>query len=402
MNRSRRRAARGLTLIEMMVAIVVGMVMTAAAFSVMRTSETRKRTTTSVNDINQSGNYAAYLIDQWVRSAGSGFGQSARYAYGCAVFAAKNATQVLPRTGALPAPFAAVNAAVGGTFRLAPVVIFPDATTPGVSGGTSDALVVMGSGNGTSGAPYPLSGFATSSQLTLNSSVGLSAGDLLLVTDQQAAAGGGPANCMVQQVASAFTGGTATALPLGGSFANGTVGTVSVASFSGDAMVLNLGGGSSLPNFLAIGVGDNNALFSYDLLQQGDTPLQARAEGVFEMKALYGYDTNQDGRISESEWVSPSASGYTPADLLSGSAAANLRLQRIKAVRVGLLMRTSLPERTTAGPDAVQRPTATALSLFDDLDGAGLKYERTLSTAEQAYRYRKVEFTVPLRNNLLF
>lgn len=402
MKTARRRAARGLTLIEMMVAIVVGMLMTAVAFSVMRTSETRKRTTTTVNDINQAGNYAAYLIDQWVRSAGSGMGQTARFAYGCAVYAAKGATQVLPRTGALPAPFADVHTAVSGTFRLAPVVIFPDGTTPGVSGSASDALVVMASGTGTAGAPYPFNGFATSTQLTLNSSVGITGGDLLLVADQQAATGGGPANCMVQQAASTFTGGTATALSLGGSFANATVGSVSVADFSGDGVVVNLGGGSSRPNFLVMGVGDNNALFTYDLLQQGDTPLQARAEGVFEMKALYGFDANEDGRISDSEWVSPSASGYTPADLLDGSAAASRRLQLIKAVRVGMLMRTSLPERTTAGPDAVVRPSATAVSLFDDLDGAGLKYERTLTTAEQAYRYRKVEFTVPLRNNLLF
>lgn len=394
MNRRSISPQRGMTLVEMMVAITVGMVMTAAAFSVMKTSETRKRTTTSVNDINQAGNYAATLVDQWVRSAGSGVGQAAPYTFGCAVHSAKGGTQVLPRVNALPAPFAGVNAAVGGVYRLAPVVIFPNATTPGVSGASADALIVMASGSGTSAAPIPLTGFPTAAQLTVNNSVGVNAGDLLLLADQQATAAGGPSNCMVQQVNAGFTGGSATAVPLGGTYAAGTVGSTGVAGFTGDSVAINLGGNASGPRMLVIGVGDNNVLFTYDLLQLGAEPLQARAEGVFEMKALYGFDANDDGRISDAEWVSPSATGYTPADLLAGTAAANKRLRQIKAVRVGMLLRTSLPEQS----GSKQAPTATSISLFDD---TALKYDRPLTGDERLYRYRKVEFTVPLRNNLL-
>ena len=109
---------RGLTLIELMVGILISMILALAVFLVLSRSEGFKRTTTSVNDINQTGNYAMYTLDKWVRSSGSGFQQAAAYAFGCPLHAAHSGTQILPRTNALPAPFASVN--TSGIFRLAP------------------------------------------------------------------------------------------------------------------------------------------------------------------------------------------------------------------------------------------------------------------------------------------
>jgi type IV pilus assembly protein PilW len=68
-------------------------------------------------------------------------------------------------------------------------------------------------------------------------------------------------------------------------------------------------------------------------------------------------------------------------------------------VRIGLILRTSLPER-----DVV---STKALTLFSDL-GSTLTYTRTLKTdtedatrRERHYRYRTVELTIPLRNPLM-
>ncbi len=58
---------RGHTLIELMVAIVIGMILVIAAFSVMATFEGGKRTTTAMNDALQSGNFGLYEIDKLVR-----------------------------------------------------------------------------------------------------------------------------------------------------------------------------------------------------------------------------------------------------------------------------------------------------------------------------------------------
>lgn len=45
--------------------------------------------------------------------------------------------------------------------------------------------------------------------------------------------------------------------------------------------------------------------------------------------------------------------------------------------------------------------TPASLSLFADL-GSSLTYTRSLTTAERRYRYRTLETTLPLRNNLLW
>src|SRR4051812_2186576 len=90
---------RGMSLIELMVALVIGLVMSLAIFGVLINFESQKRTMTSTNDINQAGDYAAYLIDRWVRSAGSGYAQAGLYSavvspdtpqppFGCPLYAA--------------------------------------------------------------------------------------------------------------------------------------------------------------------------------------------------------------------------------------------------------------------------------------------------------------------------
>ena len=119
-----------------------------------------------------------------------------------------------------------------------------------------------------------------------------------------------------------------------------------------------------------------------------DAP-QAQAEGVFEMHALYGVDTNNDGKVDA--WVSPSTGDFSVSALSAGDAIAAMRLNQIKAIRVGLILRTSLAEK-----DAV---TTSPLSLFADLKDLHLDYPRDLNEEEQHFRYRTMDTTIPVRNN---
>jgi type IV pilus assembly protein PilW len=430
------RRQRGVTLMELMVALLIGMVLSLAMTVVLTTAEGRKRTLTSANDINQAGNYAAYLLDQWVRSAGSGFTQAAGYNYGCKLYAnqaSQSNTQILPSYSgsALPAPFARVTEAADstlGVFRLAPVVILPDATTPSVSGKTSDVLVVMGGAAGQGEIPTEFSGFATAAQLNLVNTAGFSNNDLVLVAGVEPdATTSGIANCLLDQVsATAFSstdgrGGTATAMPLAGDY---HVAGTQLAALSNNSAAMALGNVAlgRPPQFQVIGVGDNNTLYTYDLLNTAAAStrtVQARADGVFEMHALYGIDVNCDGKISSSEWFKPvttatTTNPYTLAALMAGTVqevqsrpatastrlstcssltTANDYLQKILAIRIGLILRTSLPEKDTA-------TTASSLTLFSDL-GTSQKYTRTLTDAEKLYRYRTVEATVPARNPMM-
>ena len=153
-----------------------------------------------------------------------------------------------------------------------------------------------------------------------------------------------------------------------------------------------------------IGVNASNTLVDYPILTGTKTSLQV-ADGVLEMHAVYGVDEGRQRRDHQlggatGTWaignlMGTTAGGATPGGTGSPGTGAFL-LERIKAIRVGLILRTDLPENTKTGATI----TAGPLTLFSDLPG--LTYTRTLtSTAEKGYRYRTIEATIPIRNNLL-
>ena len=388
--------ARGFTLLELMIAVVIAMVMSLAIFTALATSEERKRSLTSVNDISQTGNVAAYQIENALRSAGSGFAQSGATTYGCQLMASDSGAgngAVLPFPSATPMapPFQALGAALAGIFRLAPVIIVKNGTMPAISGKPSDALIIMAGTAGFGEVPIVFNNVATASQLTLLNSMSLRGDDVILVTDKTGA--NGPVPCMIEQVATALgNGGNTPLVPLAGRYAANPIGTSNLTAFSANAAVLNLGNVvTSPPGFQILGVGNDNVLFRYDLLHNaGFNVSQALADGVFEMHALYGIDGNLDGTVDE--WKPPDAQGFDYLTLASGTAAASLTLQKIKAIRIALILRTAQPERkvVSSGP----------LRLFADL-GPTLAIDRQLVGNEQNYRYRTIDITVPLRNALL-
>jgi type IV pilus assembly protein PilW len=381
-----------MTLIEMMVALVIGMVLSLGVFSMLAVGEGRKRATTSANDIDQASGYAMFVMDRLIRGAGAGFASAGSFAYGCTVHAAKGGNALLPAAAPLPSPFDAVNTGTPGVFRLAPVLIAPGQTVPHVSGQPSDVLVVMGGSGGAAAYPVEFRGAPTETALDLPNTLGFSGDDLVLVSEPAVP------QCMVQQVRSGYSGSTANSLPLAGSYAAAVVDDAAVTAYTSGAAVMNIGNvvHGNPPAMQLIGVGDGSTLYSYDLLQTAgaSTPrAQPIADAVFELHALYGVDPAGTGTIT---WVSPDSPTYNLASLMAGTPAAAQLLQSIKAVRLGVIMRAAANEKS-----AVSQPS---LTMFDDLldaDGHPLSRTRTLSAEERLYRYRVVESTIPIRNNML-
>ena len=392
-----QRALRGMSLVELLIAMVIGMFVSLAIFGVLAASEGRKRTTTSVSDINQAGSYAMYAMDKLIRNAGAGFSYGVTTnPYGCPIFAQNGGGQILPRSSGLPAPFATVNTGAANRFGLYPLLVIPNGTTSSMSGQPSDALVVMSGNSGTSTVPVPFIGTTgpTSASVSLQYSQGISANDILLLTDQQTPGSSDPLlSCMITQV-SAVNG---TLVSLAGTYYSPTIGSASLTAMTAKGTAIDLGNivGGNAPSFNVIGVGDSNILYSYDLLQTTNTPLTALAEGVFEMYALYGVDTSNPADNIIDTWVSPrtTTGEFAWSSLTAGTDAAALSLAKIQAVRIGLIMRTSLPEKTVVAPASL-----TVFSGFTDASSASLAITRTLSGTEQNYRYRVVESTIPLRN----
>ncbi|SEF28183.1 PilW family protein [Variovorax sp. NFACC27] len=368
---------RGLSLIELLVAMVIGLIVTLAVTSVITVGEGKRRTTTSTNDMDQTGAYAAYLLDRAVRSAGSSLTQSTqptdRGVFGCRL----NVASLLPAS-AFPAPFAK-NFKAASDLRVAPVLIAKSQSDAG-----SDVLVVMGGDAVAGGVPRGLTDPGSANTLSMDNTVGISTDDLVLVSQN------GTADCLLEQV----TGTSTKVLTVGGTYYTaGKTTSLQTLAASTSTYVTPLGNpANGNVQFQLFGVGDNSTLYGYDLLQGGGTTTaQALADGVIQMRALYGLDTNGDGILDA--WADPGATGYDIATVMTTTAT----LRQIVAVRVALVMRSASKER-----DPV---SSASLTLFGDaVDAAKKSLAQTVSlngTDDQNYRYRVVDFTVPLRNMLL-
>lgn len=389
-----RSRARGLTLIELLVALAIGLILTLAVVAVLNRGEGLKRTTTTLNDVNQSANSIAYLMDRTLRSAGSGYAQRWRETFGCQIFASRAPDgQILPRlaTSEFPVPFENVRAALGaaGVMRLAPVLIGKD-----LAGNGGDVLIVMTGTSGFSESPQRVNtNSATTASVVLPSALGVRPNDLMLLADA------GLNQCMLQQVSNAFavTNPPAQLVPFANTYSAATIGVAALSGFSttGQTYAALIGNAvNNLPQFQMLGVGANSTLFSYDLLRAGGDVTVALADGVAEMRALYGVTNAGNAAGTVDAWIDPAddAANWGLAALTSGTAAARDRLRRIVSVRVGLVMRSALPEQGVVAPGT--------LTLFGDL-AATLQQTRTLTTADQNLRHRIVDFTVPLRSVIL-
>jgi type IV pilus assembly protein PilW len=372
-----RRRHAGFTLIELLVAVTIGMALVLAITLMLVRSEGLRRNVTSVNDVSSGGAYLSFLLDRQLRSAGSGFVQSWTVSHNCQLAVARGGAQVLPSLATFPAPFASLPT----TQRLIPLLVYAGAA------GSSDIIAVMAGASGLGESPLGvLPKSATGTSMRVPSTIGIRPNDLALVIQNSD-------TCLMQQVDNTFTGSANQDLRFGGTYATTTVGAVDLttAGATNQAVLALLGNvAGNRPNFNFIGVDANNTLVSYDLLQlDGTSTPVPLADGVAEMRVLYGI--GPAGSHTVSSWVRPDGI-WDAATLQNNTTASNTNLGRISAVRVGLILRSSTPERDNVSGSAV--------TLFADM-GAGLSQTRTLSADEQKLRWRTVDFTVPLRNVML-
>jgi type IV pilus assembly protein PilW len=387
---------QGMTLVELMVAMVIGLGITLAISSVLIASENHKRTTTSTNDAQQTGSYSYYALDKALRGAGSAIAESAFPTdvgvLGCHL----NAGAIFPRAIPFPAPFAAFLGGVTNTLRVAPVLIGKNQSLGG-----SDVIMVMSGSGSAGGVSRQITGGGSAITATLDNTVGFANGDLLLVSQS------GVADCLMEQVAAI----TPPTLNLGGTYYTATASTASMAALAVNTSSYVTPIGNAAANnvqFTLFGVDNNRTLYSYDLLQNlnlvggaGGDSAQAIADGIVQMNALYGIDTNGDG--IQDAWAGPGDAGWDINTVMTSPAL----MKQIVSVRVALVVRGQyydLNGGTAAVPIPVSPPTLTIFNgLKNGPNGTGVSLAQliALSALDQQYRYRVFEFTVPLRNMLV-
>jgi type IV pilus assembly protein PilW len=387
---------KGMTLIELMVAMVIALGMTIAISSVLIASENHKRITTSTNDTQQTGSYAYYALDKALRGAGSAIAESAFPSdvgvLGCHL----NAGTILPRATPFPTPFAGFLGGAAGTLDIAPVLI--GATQ---SQGGSDVIMIMSGSGSAGGVSRQITGGGNATSTILDNTVGFANNDLVLVSQS------GLPDCLLEQVSSVAN----PTLNLGGLYYTATGGGASMATLAGSTSTYVTPLGNAAANnvqFTLFGVDSNRTLFSYDVLRNqnfysgvGGDISQAIADGVVQMNALYGIDSTGAG--IQDTWAGPADAGWDINTVMASPA----KMRQILSVRIALIVRGEYydTKRDAFGaPIAVSPPT---LTIFNGLrrgpggTGSSLAQAVAINVADRQFRYRVFEFTVPLRNMLL-
>ena len=109
-----RRRERGMSLVEILVGVLIGLIGIVVIFQVLSVSENRKRTTVQGSDAQSAGAIALYTLQRDVQLGGYGFGGAHSKQIGCLVQASdKGDTTPVPPVPPRP----------NFTFRLYPIEI---------------------------------------------------------------------------------------------------------------------------------------------------------------------------------------------------------------------------------------------------------------------------------------
>ncbi|HET7160814.1 MAG TPA: PilW family protein [Burkholderiales bacterium] len=336
---------RGFGLVELMVAVVVGLMAILAIMSVFVTSEAQKRTTTGGADAQENAVISLVTLERDLRVAGLGL-----VGLGCNSIAAYNATLI-------PSTF---------TFAPLPVTITRDAPAVG-----NDTIVVAYSTSAYGNIPTSLKGAMPTSDAPLTAAIGdgFVQGDIIMISEP-------PKACaLVQASANAVNSATGWTLAhdSGAPYPFNPPAATNIFPAGGyqtGARVTNMGALIRREYFV-----QNSSLMvrNLNIPDSAVAPLNPMSivNGVTAMRAQYGRDTNADGYIDVYDNTAPA----DPAQLV--------------AVRIAVAARSGQLEK-----DVVSPATLTLWNGGTIADGGAIALDATA----QRYRYKVHQTTVPLRN----
>jgi type IV pilus assembly protein PilW len=368
------RRHAGFTLIELMVGVVLGMLTVVIIANVFATAEGQKRTTTSGSDAQVAGSLALHALQRDVRMAGYGLA-GAPAALGCAITAQFNSTAV---TG----------------LRLVPAEITFGSLTTGA--GTSDQIRVLAAAR--AGAALPMKLTAAHAQagatLAVASTLGVGRGDLLVLAPAE---WDGTSACSLLQAPTDGAGITSTTIPraVAAPWNANASSFLPAAGYPTGSLLFNLG--APLARTYRIDTA-TWSLRSSDLVPTASAPVVREvAPQIVLLRALYGKDTNADGAVDVYDRTIPTT---------------NAQWRQVMAVRVALVARSALFERTGADGDLASRTLVTPAAPRWDVgpladasiaSACGSSLCMTLDLSHlgadwQRFRYRVYDTVIPLRN----
>ena len=363
--RSDRPVQFGFGLVELMVAIVVGMLAILVIYQTFAVSEGYRRNTVGASDAQQGGLFSMLTTGIDLANAGNAVSLAAAELSKCRPFSTDPAT----------------------TFQPIPVLI-----TAGATQDEPDSFVVTYSTTRSIVAPVPLlKKSPAANKLFVQSPNGFAVGNRVIAVQQSTG------KCAMSVVMDRAPKLAPAEAPRDGGEAELTLATNAAADFMGDAdvdptRVLDMGPAAN-PQRMLFDVVDG-ALRTTDILTAGAGPL-AIADNVVNMKLQYGIDTTNPPDDIVDDWVSATGDWERIALLAPAvlTADQNLaKLKQIKAVRIGLIVRSNQYDRDVTG--------TTPWTLFDCPAHDATCPGRLAGVLPANWRYRTYETVVPLRNQL--
>lgn len=334
----------GFSLVEIMVGMAIGLLVTIIIMQVMSTFEAQKRTTTGTADAQTNGNIALYNIGRELQLAGY---------------------PLMPVTDSpLECTTLNINGALDATApnRLTPVTI-----TDG-GGGASDTITLRYGDTAAGGIPTPITSI-TANDATVNSNFGCRTGDTTLVVNG--------ATCSLS---------IASAVPAAGSVASAVDMTVTLSNTTSAIQGANL---SCLGRWNEVVYAVNNGN-----LERSAVPT---VEGIVNIQAQYGISiTANSNQITQ--WVNASGGTWAAPTVANRN--------RIKAIRIAIVARNAKLEPTavTTACSSLTLAAPTGLCSWDATSASPVvaspapAIDLTADANWARYRYRVFETIIPLRN----
>lgn len=363
-----RQAERGISLIELMVGLLIGMLSVVVISQVMSFAEGQKRTTISGSDAQVNGALALFTIQRDVEMAGYGLAANSA-GLGCIVKS--------PR----------YTSANGGDRTLAPVVIADGAS------GAPDSIRVMASSKNSFSVPtrvigiHPKTGTGSDAFAVANN-MGIVVGDLMVAVPPAPSVTNTCTVFKVHATSAANLVPHATGDP--GTWNEADNATFPAVGYPNDSYLINLGAGF-VDRTYSISSSGALQLREFDGLPTAANLTERELfPQIVNLQAFYGKDTDGDGIVDVYNTVIPTN---------------GLEWSRVVALRVAIVARSGQFEKeevTASAPvwDLGSAPIVTSATTCGSSQCLTLNVNADITTYWKHYRYKVYDTVIPLRNLL--
>jgi type IV pilus assembly protein PilW len=344
---------RGMTLVELMVAVVIGMLVVLAASGTLSFMEATKRTSTGGNSALENGVAVLTALEHDVKMAGLGFSA----------------------LGKISCP--TINLYYAGARRLDNAPFMPVVVTAGTA--APDSIVVTYADTALAAAPstlfLPMTG--PDAEVVMENAGAIAAGDIAVLSNP-----GSASPCTVISVTSVTDNPPGT-IRVGHSSAGAFNPPTAAATFSNPVAypmnaTINQASGLAWTTYRV------SATQRLELVNNLTGDVQLLADNVVGLKIQYGV-TAAPGATTIADWVDAKDDWANPTPT---------QVAQIRAIRVGILLRSSQREKPSlVGGDCDATPSVPVAWP----DGPAYDYV-TADPSWRCYRYRSMRTTIPLKN----